>query len=196
MIRDRVTPGNQAAHALGLAIYCYANDNNGHYPDGKSSTEVFQKPIDGGYITDAGDYFVELSGKTKPVAGQPLKPENVCWDVTGGVTTSDPESIPLIFLTGYKIAYRPNGPAVPLVKPMRRYFVWPRSWSRWWGGYPDERTLIEDGLPVYYKNNSARFLLMQQSNDGADKVLNFVPADFDGMGKTYRQLTPDGVLAP
>ena len=186
----------QMAHALGLALYCYANDNNGHYPDGKSSTEIFQKLIDGGYVTDAGYFFIELPGKIKPVSGQRLRSENVCWDFTGGVTTSDSGSLPLVFPTGYRVNYSPSGSAVPSVKPAHRYYLWPRSWSRWWEGYPEQRTLIEDGIPVFYKDNHAQFAILKTSGGFADAIPNFVPADFVANGKVYRQLTPDGPLAP
>ena len=73
----------RASHTIALAAFSYANDHNHKYPDGKSSTEVFQKLIDGKYVDDTTIFYVPMKGKTKPIAGQPLKPENVCWDFTG-----------------------------------------------------------------------------------------------------------------
>ena len=96
------------ARQIGLMMVAYANDN-GAYPDGKSSTEVFQKLLDGRYKWHAGNYCVDptifyigLPGKTKPVMGQKLKPENVCWDVTSGVDPRDPDRLPIVFLTATK----------------------------------------------------------------------------------------------
>jgi hypothetical protein len=157
----------EQAHQIDLALFSYATDNiqnNNAYPDGKSSTEVFQKLIDGGYVTDPGVFYINLPGKTKALAGQKLKPENVCFDVTAGLDSGSPDDLPLVFLTGYKVTYSPGSAAVPLGKPPA------------------------PGLPVAYKNNSSKFL--GQGADGS--IPNFIPANFDPQGKTYRQLTPDG----
>jgi hypothetical protein len=37
----------QQAHQIGLMMFAYSNDHAQQYPDGKNSTEVFQKLIDG-----------------------------------------------------------------------------------------------------------------------------------------------------
>jgi hypothetical protein len=37
-------------------------------------------------------------------------------------------------------------------------------------------------------------VFVRASPDGS--IPNFIPADFDPKGKTYRQLTPDGELPP
>jgi len=37
-------------------------------------------------------------------------------------------------------------------------------------------------------------LTLSISGNSEDSIPNFVPADFDAKGKTYRQLTPDGPL--
>ena len=98
-------------------MYSYAYDNQGNYPDGKSSTEVFQKLLDEGYCTDPTVFFIPLSGKSEPIAGQKLKPENVCWDVTSGVDSSAPDGLPIVFTTGFKVTYIPGGTAVPIIYP-------------------------------------------------------------------------------
>ncbi|MCE0498282.1 MAG: hypothetical protein LV481_10095 [Methylacidiphilales bacterium] len=161
----------QTSHAIALVMFQYANDHNGNYPDGKSSTEVFQKLIDGGYITDPLIFYVQMTGKTKPTSLR-LKPENVCWDVTSTPDGSTSDELPLVFLTGYKVNYVPGGAAVPLMKPEYQ------------------------GIAVCYKSNNASFVVAPSSTavnpDGS--IPNFVPADFNPQGKTYRQLTPDGVL--
>ena len=53
----------QTAHGLLMALYAYSNDNEQRYPDGASSTEVFQKLMDGGYVTDASYLSIPLPGK-------------------------------------------------------------------------------------------------------------------------------------
>jgi len=172
-VADGALPGMQQAfesdwmeqaHEIGLALFSYANDNNQTYPDGKSSTEVFQKLLDGGYITDPTIFFLPLPGKTKAAGGK-LKPENVGFDVTGGADSSSPDGLPLVFMTGYKVTYAAGGAAVPLATP-----------------YPP-------GIAACYKSNNSKFM----RGAGADgSIPNFVPANFDAGGRTYRQLTPDG----
>jgi hypothetical protein len=57
----------QQCRQIGLMLFQYATDHvtDNPFPDGKSSTEVFQKLIDGGYCNDPGVFFVPLSGKSK-----------------------------------------------------------------------------------------------------------------------------------
>lgn len=153
-------------------MYAFSNDHNGKYPDGKNSTVVFQKLLDEGYTTDPGVFYLECPGKAKANPGQKiLKPENVCFDVTGGADQSSPDQLPLVFVTGYKVTYDPDVP------PVARFQIFP------------------DGMTVYYKGNNALFLKdygLAGSNDTPLKHL--IPADFKSDGRTYRQLTPDGSL--
>ncbi len=189
-VNNRQSRWTQEAHVLGIALYSYANDNNQMYPDGSSSTEVFQKLLDGGYVTDPTLYYIPMPGKVKPVAGQKLKPENVCWDITAPVDSSTPLPLPLIFMTGYKVNYAPGGAATPLngVPPQYEFEDEPRTWLQRLFGKPDYKP--SDGIAVFYVNNSAAFHIA--APDGS--IPNFVPPDFQPDGKTYHQLTPDGVL--
>ena len=179
----------QTAHQIGVCMFAYSNDNNQNYPDGNSSTEVFQKLLDGGYVTDPTIFYIPLSGKIKPVAGQKLKPENVCWDVTSGVDSSAPDRLPLVFMTGYKVTYAPGGSAVQIRKP---YPPLTRTWTQWWDNEPAPADW--PGIAVYYKGNNAMFLHLSNSENPDGTIPNFVKPDFDAKGKTYRQLTPDGPL--
>ncbi|HEV3271575.1 MAG TPA: hypothetical protein VGZ93_05280 [Candidatus Methylacidiphilales bacterium] len=157
-------------------MFSYATDNiqnNNAYPDGNSSTEVFQKLLDGGYCTDPTIFYLPLPGKIKPVPGQKLKPENVGWDVTSGVDSGDSNWVPLLFVTGYKITYASGAPAVPLVKSPN----------------PDSH-----GVAVFYKGNDAVYRSPGMVTNPDGSISNFIPADFNPKGKTYRQLTPDGPL--
>lgn len=165
----------QTTHAIGLALYSYGLDHQGHYPEGKTSTEVFQQLMDGGYVTDPQVFYFPLPGKVRG-DGEPLKAENVSYDVTCCIDSSASAGLPVIFLTGYKISYQAGAAAVPIAPYQGR------SWSQW---FHNER-FWRPFIAVYYMNMTARD--MTALDDGT--VPNFIPADFDPKGKTYRQLTP------
>lgn len=176
------------ARILGLVLFMYAQDHQGKYPDGKSSTEVFQKLLNDGYLRGSAEgsgleaLYWPIPGKVKANVGTKiLKPENVCWDVTCCIDGSTPHELPAVFLTGYKVTYLANAKAIPFFHP-------PRTWSDWWHGreYPPFIT-------VNYMTNSS--LLLRASPDGT--IPNFIPDGFyTPPGTTYRQLTPDGSLPP
>jgi hypothetical protein len=160
----------QVSRTLGLAMYQYAQDNHGAYPDGATSTEVFQKLMDGNYISDGGIFYLAMPGKTKWTSGK-LTANNVCFDVTSGVIADSSDSVPVVFCTGYTVTYAPGADAVrdaPVATPFPG---------------PGEKFI---GLAVTYKDNSAHFL----HGDADGTVHNFIPAAFDSGGKTYRQLKP------
>jgi hypothetical protein len=170
----RANPVLQDVRTIDIALFQYANDYNGLYPTGKSSTDVFQKLIDEGYVTDPSIFYdkdLNVPGKTKATSKK-LKPENVCWDVTVPADANSSDSLPIVFSTGYKIEYVPNGKAVPLLKPTKD---WP-------------------GIAVAYRSNTACYIPNDGLSDGV--VMNFIPGNFDPAGKTYTQLTPDGPLSP
>jgi hypothetical protein len=184
----------QMTHSLGLAMYSYANDYKGKYPDGKSSTEVFQQLLDGGYVTDPNLFYIPMKGKVKPVPGTKLKPENVSFDVTEGADFSSSDSLPIVFLTGYRIIYSPGAAAVPILTPYPHYWGEFRSWAEWWRGEPRREPMPRAGIAVLYRSNAAKFEYFVVGPNGADVVPHFIPPDFQTNGKTYRQLTPDGTL--
>jgi hypothetical protein len=175
----------QTAHILGQAMLSYATAHDGKYPDGNSSTEVFQKMLDEGYINNPDVFYAPLFGKIKPIAGQKLQPENICWDITCCGDSSASDSLPLVFLTGYKVTYAPGGAAVPVIRPNPSFTL---TWIAWWND--DSRATTPSGIAVFYKGNKAWFLNGSGSPDGS--IVNFIPPDFNEKGKTYRQLTPDG----
>jgi hypothetical protein len=176
----------QQSRSIGLALFQYAQDHSGKYPEGKSSTEVFQKLLDGEYVSNPAVFYVHMHGKITDYHDMKnLKPENNCWDVTCCFDAKSPDDTPLVFLTGYKITYQAGASAIPL-DPLHANMT--RSWSDWWHNvqYP------VGGIAACYKSNSAEFV--RASPDGS--IPNFIPADFDPKGKVYRQLTPDGELPP
>jgi hypothetical protein len=170
-------PAIEDVRTLDLAMFQYANDHNGAYPTGKSSTEVFQKLINDGYVSDPSIFYctdLKIPGKFPAASNaKVLKPENVCWDVTADLNLNSPDELPAVFSTGYQINYIPGGNAVPLFQPS--------------DGRPP-------GIAVCYHSNSASFELIDKLPDGM--VTNFISATFVPGGKTYQQLTPDGPLSP
>jgi hypothetical protein len=190
LVHDWGRASVQTSHSIYLAMFQYSVDNNGDFPDGKSSTEIFQKLMDGGYITDPKTFYIPLAGKIEGTSSK-LQPENVCWDVTASPGKNDSGELPLIFMTGYKVAYVPGGAAVPLIKPHLFGFE-SRTWLEWWQGKPTPPTPGDfPGIAVVYENGSSAFRKMSQP-DGT--IPNFIAATFDPKGKTYRQLTPEGLL--
>ncbi len=176
---------------LALSMFQYANDNNNYYPDGKNSTEVFQKLMDGNYISDPNVFYIPVAGKSRPLPGQRLKPENISWDVTGGVDAGSPDGIPIVFLTGYKVAYVPGSSAVPIIKPYPQFGT--RTWWQWLNQEPSFGA-VSPGFAVCYKSNSSKFMRLDTAPDGNGSIPNFIPPDFKPDGRTYRQLTPTGPL--
>jgi hypothetical protein len=179
---------------IGEAVFNYGARNRTNlyhfgFPAGASSTEVFQKLLDDHDVTDPTIFYVAMLGKVRPVPGRKLRPENVSFDLTVSVDSQDTDDLPLVFLTGYRVTYMPGAAAVPLIKPLPRFGV---ERPRWWllGG-ETVQWQGENGQAVYYKGDKATWLHAQ-----GDSVPNFVPASFDANGKTYQQLTPDGVLPP
>ncbi len=181
----------QTCRTIALAEFQYANDNGGRYPDGSSSTEVFQKLIDGKYVDDPAIFYVPMPGKKRPEPGQRLKPENVSYDVTGGVDSSAPDHLPLVFLTGFKVDYRPGGQAVSLSVPHPSFHYRQRTWWEWINFQSSDD--FGPAMAVAYHNTDA-FVRLLDLPDHPLQTRTFVPQDFDPQGKTYRQLTPDGVL--
>jgi hypothetical protein len=174
-MKARESAAMQTSRTIALAMFQYANDHDGKYPTGSSSTEVFQQLIDGKYVTDPEIFYIEMADKSAATSNI-LKPENVSYDVTIPVDSKSPDGLPLVFLTGYRIEYKAGGSAVPLGK-----FVNPFG---------------NDGLAVCYQGHDAWFKVVksEHANDGI--VVNFVSPDFDAHGQKFQQLTPDGPLLP
>jgi type II secretory pathway pseudopilin PulG len=153
----------QQARQIEIAMFSYANDHNGAYPTGTTSTEVFQKLIDGQYVTDPAVFYIAMPGKTKPTSSH-LTAENVCYDVTSGVTSDSSDDVPLVFATGYVMTYSPNA------------MTEPDSSAK--SAFP--------GMAVAYKTNSARFF--NARSDGT--VPGVISVTFDPGSKSYQQLKP------
>lgn len=185
----------QRTRSINLLLFSYANDHDGTYPDGQSSTEVFQKLLDEKYCDDPEIFYMPYSGKVPPKPGQKLKPENVSFDVTSGVDSNSLDRLPIVFMTGYKVNYVPGGVAVPMLKSSPRigweegpgFVEWLTGWRRRTIHYSDS-----GGITVAYKSNSTMFLRLQTPPNSNSVIPNFISPDFKPDGRTYRQLTPDG----
>ncbi len=166
----------QQARTIALAMFSYANDNDQKYPTGRSSTEVFQKLLDGKYISNSSIFYSSKSlipGKVKATSSK-LVPANVCWDVTADVVGSfDPDQLPLVYSTGFRMLYVPGGAAVPLSPP----------------------TGSKEGLAISFLSNSTRFMPGDRPAGGIVRDV-IQPGTVFPAGKKYQQLTPDGPLAP
>ena len=154
--------GLQEAHAIGVALYSYAQDHNGTYPEGNSSTEVFQKLIDGGYVTDPSVFYTPLSGKTK-ATGKVLKAENVCWDFTAGTRPDDPSNVAVVFSTGTRMDYTPGAKI----------------------RVPRDSPFGAEGVAVFLSNEAAFF----SSAENGETVIHR-PENYNPKGQHYVQLTP------
>jgi hypothetical protein len=176
---DTPTPESselQNVRTIQLAMFQYENDHGGQYPDGKSSTEVFQKLVDGKYLNVLAVYYLAMPGKIKPRDDAThLLPENVCFDVTTPVTGKSPDHLPTVFATGYRIDYKLGGSAIPLAGHSR----------------PD---VCAKGLLVSYHSCQAAYVPSEGPNG---VVPNVIPAEGADLGPgPYKQLTPDGPLPP
>jgi hypothetical protein len=168
----------QTSRSIGLCLYQYSVDHSGHYPEGKTSTEVFQHLIDEKYVTDPSIFYcsyLKIPGKVRS-QNDHLKSENVSWDVTCCVDSSAPDGLPVVFLTGYKVTYQAGARAI-LLHPLPA--------QPWWRSMFYEQPK-PPFLAVCYKNNSA----MVKRADDDQSISDFIPANFDSAGKIYRQLTP------
>jgi hypothetical protein len=177
----------QKCRTIALAMFQYAHDHDGKCPDGKSSTEVFQKLADGHYLTVPDFYYIALPGKQHQLPGEPLRPENVSYDVTGGATLDSAGNLPLVFLTGYRVEYKPGGKAVSLTAPCPPFQIITLKG-------PEADNGAGASLIATYANLIVREEKLEIPSNGYGEVLNFVPGYFDAHGQTFRQLTPTGVL--
>ena len=188
------TPADSTAtemtRSIALALAQYAEAHGGKYPAGSSSTAVFQKLLDGNYVTDPATFYLVMPGKTPPT-GTHLEPQNVCYDVTAGVETGSPGDLPVVYVTGFRLEYQPGGHATSLTRPFPAYAYSADAGMKWLTG-GDLAPVC--GLPVADKAGDAQFRQGQAGKDGYGVVANVVPPDFDARGNDYRQLTPAGPL--
>jgi hypothetical protein len=197
---SRAMEQSRAIYALLMA---YADNHRGAFPTGRSSTEIFQKLVEenhfiasgmsrdelyrqAGYedsnIHDTAIFYLKVPGKSLATSTV-LKPENVCFDVTIPLGREELGACPMVFLTGYRVQYVPNGKAVcPDASQVP-------SWSGI--SYSNQVSIsVWDNRPAPpIEGLPARPYFLPDHS-----IANFVPADFDAKGVKYVQLTPDGPL--
>ncbi len=176
----------EKVHRIGGLLEGYASHHGGKFPTGASSTEIFQKLIDLDHEVDGSLFYLPLQGKIPPLPGQKLKPENVSFDITAGIDADSPPGVPIVFMTGYRVMYTPGGVATPLTKPYPKY-SYNYTWEEWYYG----RHKAPAGIAVAYPSLNSLFLPLKENG-----TVPLVQADFDPQGRTWLQLTPEGVLAP
>ena len=185
--------GMQNCRTIALAEFQYANDHDGRYPDGKSSTEAFQLLLDGNYVADPELFFVSMPGKTPAKMGERLRPENVGYDMTSGVDSSAPKDLPLVFSTGYRVDYRPGSAAISLTVPYSP-FIPRKTWWEWLNFSSPTRAGDRPMIAVAYYGMNAFLKPVDVLSPRPGEVDNFVPRSFSSGGQAYRQLTPNGQL--
>jgi prepilin-type N-terminal cleavage/methylation domain-containing protein len=104
--------GMQTTHSLYIADFQYSIDNS-HFADAADSGGIAQAMLQGGYVSDPTLFY--LGGNTVKYTGTDaahgIQNTNVSWDFLGsgaggsynGLTTSDPDQLPLVWATGNKI---------------------------------------------------------------------------------------------
>ncbi len=165
---------------IAVALFVYARNHGGKYPEGSSSTEVFQKLLDEGFIESPTIFYVAMPGKVRADPSQKvLKPENVSFDMTYPPDFHLTVHVPLIFLTGYRVKYDPGAAATPEIKPHPEYG------RPSWFFHSDL-----SGITVAYNDTKSAYL--PWADDFT--IPNFVPSDFKSDGTDFHQLTPDGPM--
>ena len=106
--------GVQSAHAIGLAMYSYANDNQQTYPDksggGATAQDVARALLAGGYVTDATIFSLsgdQSSTHTKITSSSntatSIVQANISWDFLvnngNGVSSTSYPFCPLVWST-------------------------------------------------------------------------------------------------
>jgi len=189
--------GLQTARTIALADFQYANDNGYSYASGNTSEDVAVALILGQYVTDpslfSSSRTTAFSGATSGLTltngtsgGFPASA--ICWDfivsgttptppatVPPGLTTSDPDGMPVVFSTGQTVTVPTQGPGGPIAL----------------GNGP----FGQNGVAVCFKSNSAQFLKATVSGGVADINTNannylFNASFTTATGATYKQIKP------
>jgi hypothetical protein len=176
---------------IATAMYRYSLDHGGKYPSGNSSTTVFQKLLDGGYVSDPETFYDRyISPEVKKTAtSKTLAPENVSFDVTVPVTAGSPKGLPLVFVSGFKVTYEPGASATAPFHSLGQISGMAAAYND--DVHPSNFITGLLGRPsVTYQ----KIDFYKSSTDVLRRVPNFIPATFHPDGNVYVQLTPDGPL--
>jgi prepilin-type N-terminal cleavage/methylation domain-containing protein len=177
----------QVAHGLSLAMFQYCNDN-GSYPGNNpsavppvnlaNSSQAFELMV-GPYISNTDALTINGASQTKYTGATPttgLSSKNVSWDMTVlasglGVTSNDPDQLPIIMSTGSTITYPPTpgtpGAATAVITTVSL------------------NPFGNDGIAVGYHDCSSAFKVCQT----AGQTFNISSASLNPVN-TYAQLKP------
>jgi prepilin-type N-terminal cleavage/methylation domain-containing protein len=153
--KAKESSGVQSAHALGLAMYSAANDNNQLYPDasGGDASNIAKTLLGGGYVTDPGIFFIsgDSNGAAKyslttPAAAN-IAQSNVSWDFVSnagnGVSSTTFQFMPLMWSTlaaGTEPTFTTSGTGAVTAVPNA------------------SSPFSTDGVACFYVNNSSLFV--------------------------------------
>jgi type II secretory pathway pseudopilin PulG len=184
MEKAKISRATESAHTISTLLSQYATDNNGVYPVGLGtpaagkSEGIARNLLENTYTNDAAIFAIgsapRYAGKASDFSD--ITAANVSWDFTGGATVSSgvtstaPDSLPMVYSTGETVTYPasvPTGLDLPLS-----------------GNGP----FAKKGIVVAYKNNSAAFIPGTPSG-AAVECRGFIPAAFKS-DTAYTQIKP------
>ncbi|MCE0483695.1 MAG: type II secretion system GspH family protein [Methylacidiphilales bacterium] len=171
--------GMQTARTIGLSEFQYNTDNNA-YPSstGGKSQDIMSALVTGSYISDPGIFAkskgVAYSGTITAQNLSSAPSSTICWDffqeaavppstTPSGLSTSDPDGIPVVFSTGQNITCPTQGPGN--VVTLNQAAAHPNPFG-------------VNGMAVCFKSNSAQFLKGTNTGTGGIYTVNDKPANY------------------
>lgn len=167
------------------ALRSYATKHEGKFPDGMSSTEVFQKLVDDGDI-DASYLYFPMPGK-EPATSRKLMPKNVCLDVTRGANGASPSWLPVVFSSGYRIDFKTG--IATRVSPKYSVDYSARLATKYNYWFPNDEPLTvayADGQTKMFPSTS--YYVFFRKEVSSFEIMPQRPQNANVSG--YRQLTP------
>ena len=175
--KAKQSSGVQQGHAIGLAMYSYANDNSQLYPDksgGAAAGDIAAMLMGGGYVSDPtifglsgdqGTSYVKVSSTTNTAAT--IGSAQVSWDfmVNGGtgVSTTSYTFLPLLWSTLKSAGTTPSFTSLTAGNPVTAIPVPTNPFGT-------------DGMAIFYINNSAAFVASAVTGTGGTPTVNMISA--------------------
>jgi prepilin-type N-terminal cleavage/methylation domain-containing protein len=153
----------QESHALGLAMYSAANDNQQVYPDSTSgqASDVAKALLAGGYVTDPSIFYIS-GGATIKYSGtaasalSAINSSNISWDFAGasgsGLSSTQCQFLPLLWTAVSTGGTEVNLSAAEAAGGTIVYAV-PASTS----------VFKQNGMAAFFINNSAAYVTQNLS---------------------------------
>jgi hypothetical protein len=149
--------GMQTTHALYVADFQYSIDSStSSFADGTDAGVIARALLNGGYITDPTIFYIGGGATTKytgSTAATSMTAANVSWDFLGsspsgagagtynGLSTSDPDQLPLVWSTGNTITIPQTAGTYGTAQL----------------NAPGKNPYGTDGIPVAYKSGASKF---------------------------------------